>query len=77
MRYTVILGALLTGCASPALMTPEQLKALSGEKSTVAVCSEVSTLTTTVRTVYVQVDKGSIGGTVAVGAECAVAVTAK
>jgi len=72
-----LLALLLAGCASPGLMTPEQLQALASDKSTVVLCSEVRTLTTTVRTVYLlQSDKGA-AGTVAAGAECALALQAK
>jgi hypothetical protein len=75
MRMLIIIPALaLAGCASPGLMTPEQLQALASDKSTVVLCSEVRTLTTTVRTVYLQSDKGA-AGTVAAGAECALALS--
>lgn len=76
MKSPVIAVAiLLTGCASPvAMLTPEQLEAIAKDKSTVLMCTQVTTLTTMVRTVYMQSDKGA-AGTVAAGADCAVALT--
>lgn len=74
MKALLVLCVLLAGCTSPATMTPEQLQALAADRSTVVLCSEVSTLTATVRTVYVHSDKGA-AGTVAAGDGCAVAVT--
>lgn len=73
-RCLMLMMVALSGCASPGLMTPEQLQALASDKSTVVLCSEVRTLTTTVRTVYLQSDKGA-AGTVAAGAECALALS--
>ena len=75
MKYLTILVLFLAGCASPVgMLTPEQLDAIARDKSTVLMCTEVTTLTTTVRTVYMQSDKGA-AGTVAAGAQCAVALT--
>lgn len=74
MRIALLAATLIAGCASPGLMTPEQLQALASDKSTVVLCSEVRMLTTTVRTVYLQSDKGA-AGTVAAGAECALALS--
>lgn len=74
MRIALLAATLLAGCASHGLMTPEQLQALASDKSTVVLCSEVRALTTTVRTVYLKSDKGA-AGTVAAGAECALALS--
>lgn len=68
MRYaTLIAAALLVGCASPPVLTPADLQ----HAGTGVLCTHVSTLTTTVRTVYVQADR--IDGTLAIGADCTVA----
>ena len=73
-KLALVVAVLGAGCSAVPSMTPEQLQAMAADKSTVVLCTHVSTLTTTVRTVYVQTDKGA-AGTVAAGAECAVAVT--
>lgn len=71
MRHAMmILALLLAGCASPALMTPEQLPA--GDEPAL-LCTQVTTLAATVRTVYV---RGRWPGTTAVGPDCTLAAQA-
>lgn len=72
--FTLVATAQLAACSAVPTMTPEQLQAMAADKSTVVLCTHVSTLITTVRTVYLQSDKGA-AATVAAGAECAVALT--
>lgn len=78
------LSVLLAGCAGQQLpfdlskMTPEQLKAAAADRSTVASCTQGNGPWGTVRTVYVQIDKGSIpDGSVTVSQDCKVDVTPK
>lgn len=72
--------ALMGGCAGalpadPSKMSPEQLKASSLDRSAVASCTVVNSPWGVGRTIYVQLDKGTIpAGAVTVGTDCAVTV---
>ena len=76
--------ALLAGCASggqlpynPSSMTADQLKAVAADRSAVAGCTVGTGPWGTVRTVVVQIDRGTMpNGTVSVTNECQVSVTA-
>ena len=72
--------ASLAGCAGtlpadPSKMSPDQLKAAAVDRSAVASCTVVNSPWGVGRTIYVQLDKGTIpAGAVTVGADCAVTV---
>lgn len=75
-------AALLTACAGqipadPTHMTPEQLNALAKDKSATAACTVINSPWGVGRSIYVQFDKStSPNGTVTVGADCTVSLTA-
>lgn len=82
MHRTLILAAALAmaGCAGtlpadPSKMTPEQLKAAAADRSASASCTVVNSPWGVGRTIFVQLDRGTIpAGAVTVGADCAVTV---
>jgi len=76
---TLILAALLTGCATqvpgdPSRMTAEQLGALARDKSAVISCITVATLAADTTAVYAQVDLIRKGQSVSIGADCSVQI---
>jgi len=74
---------LLTACggmnlpADPAKMTAEQIKALATDRSAAAACTTVAGPWGTGRTIFVQLDKGTIpAGAVTVSQDCQITITA-
>lgn len=83
MKKTLLsLLVMLAGCAGnipadPTRMTPDQIKELAKDKSATAACTVVNSPWGVGRTIYVQFDKStSPNGTVTVGADCTVSLTA-
>lgn len=76
VKVSILVVALLAGCSTaPVQPTPPALASSPGTTS--VLCTLVSTLTTTVRTVLLQVGTDAPAGTVETGEGCAIKVTRK
>jgi hypothetical protein len=75
-KAAILAAALLAGCSTaPVQPTPPALASPPGTTS--VLCTLVSTLTTTVRTVLLQVGTDAPAGTVETGEGCSIKVTRK
>jgi hypothetical protein len=75
-RQAILVSCLLAGCSTvPTQPAPPDLAAPPGGTS--IMCTLVSTFTTTVRTVLLQVGADAPAGTVETGGDCSIKVTRK
>jgi hypothetical protein len=76
VKAALLAAALLAGCSTPPVQpAPPALDSPPGTTS--VLCTLVSTLTTTVRTVLLQVGADAPAGTVDAGSDCSIKVTRK
>lgn len=81
MTRLLILAALLAGCANlpgdPSKLSAEQLREIAKDRGASAACTVITTPWGPQRTVYVQLDKGTVpSGSVTMTADCQVSIQA-